>query len=357
MKSKIEQLEGLRGAAAAYVAVSHLLVRAFDPKGGISVLLRFGQTAVIAFFLISGFVIYYSTHAHRDQSFRGYFRRRALRIYPIFLLALLVSYLAGALPGHAVFRWRDLAGNLLMLQDFSLGKPGVWADVFCGNAPLWSLSYEWWFYMMFFPLYRYVSAGSQLLAAAGISLTGLLTYAAHPNQLSLFLLYFILWWSGLELARTFRQGIRPTFYTQRLSILILGGFCFLVPLVLIGGMPRSRPTSPGFHPLLEVSHFGSAFVLLCAGLLWSRLRWKGFAAVFGVFVWIAPISYAVYVLHYPLGMYFFDAAWIPGAWLRLLAVVVCTLVLACFAEMPWQQAFNRWTRRGPLRPAADPGPA
>ena len=41
---------------------------------------------------------------------------------------------------------------MLMLQDRSYAKPGVWVSLVGGNAPLWSLSYEWWFYMAYFPM-------------------------------------------------------------------------------------------------------------------------------------------------------------------------------------------------------------
>lgn len=136
----------LRGFAAAYVFAGHLLLaRLPQGFGGARFLLSFGQEAVMVFFLLSGFVIFHSTHQHRDKSFAGYFYRRWKRIYPIFLLALGLAWLvawvsSGVKPAVS---GRELAGNLLMLQDFGFAKPGVWVTPFLGNLPLWSLSYEW----------------------------------------------------------------------------------------------------------------------------------------------------------------------------------------------------------------------
>lgn len=343
MKSKIEKLEMLRGLAAMYVVAHHLVLHAFPLNRVLNFLLRFGQEAVMAFFLLSGFVVYYSTHQHRDQSFRGYFRRRFTRIYPIFLIALVLSYGMGVLAGYTLVDWRTLCGNVFMLQDFSAGKPGVWFDTFCGNGPLWSLSYEWWFYMMFFPVYSQVPARFQLPCAAVISLAGLLTYAWHPNQISLFLLYFILWWTGLELGRTYGGGNTPTFYTQRYSVLVLAGFCVGVTIVTLGLMARPVPLLFGLHPILEIRHFCACFVMLCVGLLWSHFEWRGFSRIFGVFSLIAPISYAVYVFHYPIGAYVLNAHWIPGSFLRLLLAILLTLLVSYLAEVPLQRVITRRT--------------
>ncbi len=155
---RFRKLEMLRGFAAAYVFAGHLaLSKLPQGYGSFRLLLSFGQEAVMVFFLLSGFVVFYSTHNHKDKSFRGYFARRWKRIYPIFILSFLVAFLCayastGSMPHIS---GRDLAGNLLMFQDFSYAKPGVFVSPFLGNSPLWSLSYEWWFYMLFFPIFRF----------------------------------------------------------------------------------------------------------------------------------------------------------------------------------------------------------
>jgi peptidoglycan/LPS O-acetylase OafA/YrhL len=91
---KLERLEALRGVAAVYVLLHHIIrARLGIEKGLLGLLFSFGQEAVILFFLLSGFVIFYSFSTGRDQSFGSYFRRRWLRIYPIFFVSLFIGWL------------------------------------------------------------------------------------------------------------------------------------------------------------------------------------------------------------------------------------------------------------------------
>ncbi len=304
----------------------------------------------MCFFLLSGFVIYYSIHQSSDQSFRDYFIRRFRRIYPILVIALLISYLVGLGAGVMRPNYVNLLGNLFMLQDFGLYKPGVWIDTFNGNLPLWSLSYEWWFYMMFFPIYRFVPARFQLPLVAMISFLGLGTYIAFPNQLSLFALYFILWWTGLEFARTYCQGIKPTFATQLPSLSVLGLFCVLVPVGMFFLMPPSPVPSPGFHPFLETRHFLACFVFSIAALLWSSARWKYFSSLFGIFTWVAPISYALYAFHYPLCVISRNIPEVGHTLIFQMAAIALTFALAYLVEVVLQKGIvrvtNRWFLQG-----------
>ena len=336
----------LRGCASVYVFAGHVYAgQSPDRTGIVAFILKFGQEAVMCFFLLSGFVIYYSHHLHHDHRFSTYLIRRSRRIFPIYLLALGLSYLVAIAAGDPHLDWGNLVGNIFMLQDFSAGKPGVWVDTFRGNVPLWSLSYEWWFYMMFFPIYSKVSDRFQLPLVTILSLVGLFGYAIWPNQVCLFLLYFIMWWTGVELARTYCRGIRPTFYTQRGSVLVLATFCLFVPAVMLGLMARPEHLSFGFHPILEVRHFVACFIVLCLGLAWSELRWRGFTIVFGVFSFFAPISYALYVFHYPLTVYTAYLGSLANPYLRAAIAVAISLLLAYCAEVPFQRAFVRWTQR------------
>ena len=83
---KLWKLEAIRGLAALYVVVGHIYHDSF-------LILRFGQEAVIVFFLLSGFVIEYSHHHSRDKSFKGYFTKSVTRIYSVFIAMLLLCTL------------------------------------------------------------------------------------------------------------------------------------------------------------------------------------------------------------------------------------------------------------------------
>ena len=339
MNGKLRKIEMMRGFAAVYVMVVHVLLRFVGQGSLLGLPLRFGQEAVMLFLLISGFVVLYSTERQKPD-FPTYFGRRWTRIYPIFLLAICVVAFDVVIFRSQRISGRDLFGNLLMLQDFSYGKPGVWFPAFGGNAPLWSLAYEWWFYMLFYPIWRFVPVHQQRHVAVAISLAGLVGYALYPNQLSLYLAYFILWWTGAEFARQYLAEGKVTFRYQRSSLLVLAAFVFLVPALLISRHNWSGSLGFGLYPILQIRHFVACLAIVLGALLWQRLKWRGFDIIFGIFIWFAPISYGLYVLHYPIivsGSFFKS---IPAPW-SLPFSVVAALVAAWFAEVPFQRAFQR----------------
>jgi len=341
----------LRGFAAFYVFAGHVLLeRVLQKQSGLGFLFRFGQEAVMLFFLISGFVVYYSTSKHGDTSFSSYFARRARRIYPIFLLALILSWACaaqalGRLPDFSMKQW---LGNLLMLQELQNlkgGQLGGGVAPLHGNFPLWSLSYEWWFYVLFYPVYRFIPAARRLHVVAGLSLIGFVTFSLHPNQVSSVLWYFILWWVGAELARSRLERVPLTFVSQRRSLAYLTLFCALAGGAVLAAVIARTPLAFGIHPVLEFRHFCACLIFLAAGLLWSRARWIGFDRLFAPFAFFAPISYAIYVFHFPLAVSSSYLAFLPFPALQIAGYVLVTLVAAYLAEVPFQNWINRVLRR------------
>jgi peptidoglycan/LPS O-acetylase OafA/YrhL len=358
MKSKLDKLEMLRGFAALYVFAGHFsAARLFPKNSDAGLFLRFGQEAVMLFFLLSGFVVYYSTAKNGDTDFRPYFIRRLRRIYPIFLLALIISGINAVMissNGQLDFSFPQLFGNLFMLQDFKGGKPGVWVSPLFGNVALWSLSYEWWFYMLFFPIYRYVRPNLQIHVVAALSIAGFVTFTLHPNQLSLFLMYFILWWCGAELARSYLEKSGPTFASQKTPIIYLTILTALAASPAVYSLRLHQHLSFGMHPILELRHFGACLVFVVGGLAWARARWMGFRQLFGVFAFVAPISYALYVFHYPLAVKSSFLSAMP-IWLQIIGYLLITFLMAYLAEVPFQNWINRvtsrFTRRAVMQPA------
>lgn len=345
---KLLRLEALRGFAAVYVFAHHLVKgRLAISKGPLYYFFGFGQEAVILFFLLSGFVIYYSYSTGDDKSFTGYFFRRWFRIYPMYFLALGLSFLlSGGMDWKSSAICRDLAGNVFMLQDLSAAKPGVWFNVFCGNSPLWSLSYEWWFYMLFFVLMRFIGDGRRQFAAICIAAAGLASMLLWPNQISRFAAYFAIWWAGAQMARGYLSGTRQGFSSQKLSLVCLFGF------VLVLGWWAARfgertgiKLKPDTSPILEFRHFLDAMLFVAGGIIWSRFRWIFFSEIFGCFRFLAPVSYGIYILHYPIAII---GRWLPdslGNGTQIALAVLAAFVAAYLAEFYYQPAFKRLTLR------------
>jgi len=340
------KLESIRGFAAAYVVLHHVQIAC---DGRPSLPLSFGQEAVVLFFILSGFVIHHATCVVREREpFRAYFFRRFRRIYPLFLFALLYSYAVSCLGERRllVFDVGAFAGNLMMLQDFAWVKRGTWVGPFCGNSPLWSLSYEWWFYMMFYPLVFTIGmrTAAQKYVVAALSIFSFLVYQALPNQASLFLVYFPIWWSGVELSREFEQSGKLTWRAQAPTLFVLATLCalWLVPAYLL--WRRDALGSFGFEPLLQLRHSLAALAFVVVGIAWCELGFIGFGGTLGPFRILAPISYAIYVLHSPpLTQISLRIQRGEARVVASVAAVSLVLALAFLLEARLQVTINRWT--------------
>jgi peptidoglycan/LPS O-acetylase OafA/YrhL len=341
MGKHLGKLETLRGGAASYVILHHL-DQAFPFKyNAFNYFFRFGQEAVILFFIISGFVIIYSTPP--KISFKQYFIKRFRRIYPLFIAALVLGYLVECIHFRKFFTpdFQNLLGNLINFQDFKSGKPGVWISPFAGNLPLWSLSYEWWFYMFFFPIYKFIPVGFQKYIVLVISIIGWASYIVFPNQISLFLLYFIIWWGGVELCRTYlKDGVHSFRNTFVIWISL-----FIICILLMSQLfyyPFSE-LKFGLHPVLEIRHFTSALIIIIIALLWSKIGFKGFKFL-NIFKPIAPISFALYIFHYPV-LIKLQVDFIESIIIQKIILLILLILFSILMEVNFQKIINTFTNK------------
>lgn len=291
MIKKLNILEAVRGGAALYVFLGHFIVGSFIAKTNLlSVFFRFGQEAVILFFLMSGFVIELSG-LRKKTSFQDFFAKRFLRIYPLFLLGILLI-LGYKIIYHFPIEIKTLVGNLLMLQDAESLKPGTIVGTY-GNTALWSLSYEWWFYMLFVPISSFKNKNA---IAGTIVIISAILYFIHPFQPVRWLMYFGIWWSGVMLADLLVLG-KINFKNSITKII---GPLLILPLFLsIIKATTLKFESIGVYPILEIRHFLSAIVFIIIAIIWRKTNWFGYS-YFSFFEKIAPFSYGLYVLHLPL---------------------------------------------------------
>jgi peptidoglycan/LPS O-acetylase OafA/YrhL len=189
---KIRAIEGLRGILALWVVLGHTLAAAGlgqHWRGPFAVLAAAGN-AVEAFIIVSGFVIFYLL----DTAHEGYGRfmwRRALRLYPVYLICLLVAVplLPAAVEAYAQAPWphslndarveiarssieflpQHLAAHLTMVHSLLPDRLLPYSNyAILGQA--WSLSLEWQFYvlapLLFWALTRGGTAAATVLVAA-----------------------------------------------------------------------------------------------------------------------------------------------------------------------------------------------
>lgn len=125
-----------RFAGSDLIKCLFTLVVVLHHSGVLSGVLRHGYMVVEAFFFLSGFLLYYSYHAHPERSARRYLFLRYRRFYPEYIAAFAVLLAVSAIVGKPIAYnkpWSPVL-ELLLMQQYGLPGSGGY------NYPLWYLS-------------------------------------------------------------------------------------------------------------------------------------------------------------------------------------------------------------------------
>jgi peptidoglycan/LPS O-acetylase OafA/YrhL len=214
---RIIALDALRGVLALIVVLHHvttlfssfgsaLVLRAPLTAEVVGFISRRNVEAVICFFVLSGLSIRLSVERHaltEPGATTTYLYRRARRILPLYWLALALAALVvrtlAPVPTEAA-SLRTLLLNLVFLQT-AVGVPGLWVLPYAGNGPLWSLSFEMFFYLCYPALVRGVrNRTRRTCLVLGLTVFGLLLGVLWPNPFAMFCAASLIWYVGVELA-------------------------------------------------------------------------------------------------------------------------------------------------------------
>jgi len=304
-KNRLEKLEALRGFAALYVVFFHTLPQKIYLWGiNVGTFFRFGPEAVIVFFVLSGFVIKYTYERSADKSFRFYFVRRFIRLYiPLFFIFLL-GYLLKCYGEASLANpeWKILFGNILMLQDVISQKPNVLSPTYMGNGVLWSLSYEWWFYMLFFALITNIKREKLNKWVNILVIVAAASYVIYPFIVNRLAMYFAIWWMGVRFADTYIKRER---YSIK-SIMPYAWVLFTITAILAFNLYIHFSYTKIYsyplvaYPFIELRHFVFAIIVMFGAVIWQNFQWRGFNQIFGIFKHVAPCSYVIYISHHYL---------------------------------------------------------
>ncbi|RVT40136.1 acyltransferase family protein [Sphingobium algorifonticola] len=152
MTGELRSLTAARGIAAWLVVVYH--IRSGTPwlPDWLMAVAHKGYLAVDFFFLLSGFVIYLSAHRaflrQGHAAIGPFLIRRAARIYPLYgvMLGLTVLFaIALEASGRQAdgYPWRELPLHVVMMQNWGF------TDALSWNHPAWSISAETAAYLAF----------------------------------------------------------------------------------------------------------------------------------------------------------------------------------------------------------------
>jgi peptidoglycan/LPS O-acetylase OafA/YrhL len=154
LPSYIPELQGLRGLAVLGVLFYHCHPRLEGTWVHSASL--WGWTGVNLFFVLSGFLITSILLEARGKPryFRNFYMRRALRIWPIYVLLLAVCYaqsdwFIGPSPWEAIKASPWLAYIFFVQNLFHLALPPA-------IGPTWSLAIEEQYYFLWAPLVRFL---------------------------------------------------------------------------------------------------------------------------------------------------------------------------------------------------------
>ena len=311
----VVELDVIRATAALAVMSSHARMLFFVPWPEVVhpslaakiayALTGMGHQSVMVFFVLSGYLVGGSavrTIRAGRWSWSAYLARRLARLYVVLVPAIVLGSLwdwagmrlfwaTGVYRGLSEDRWilpfsiaansawSTRLGNLVFLQTIRTPTLG-------SNGALWSLSNEWWYYVVFpliaLPLLASHSARARAvlwaLAAGALWFTG-----------ESIAIYFSVWLLGGLVALLRRVRVRRAALWR---ISLLGASC-----ALLGALMLSRTAG------IRESVGDLAVSLAFAALLYTVVRKPSHmpsARMAGVWQTLAGCSFTLYVVHMPV---------------------------------------------------------
>lgn len=348
---QLDGLTALRGIAAWFVVVYHYRV-ALLPYGGLPLVRATGEgfLAVDLFFVMSGFIIALNYRkdfrADAGHAYGRFMLLRLARIYPLHIVMLGILVLTTALlslaHGQNEFRHLGyLAMSVVLIQSWGFTGDIGW------NVPSWSISTEMFAYLAFPVLAWLVERlPGRIGALVGIALAlTLLAIGAYPygglgNDIAHFgLIRCVLeFWAGMALQRFWEQGAGSA---RSGNVALALGFVLLLVFGL--GAPDYAVIPAAFCCLV----YAFAIPASVGARLLSR----------PTPILIGTLSYATYLVHYPMKDWVrlvFDHPGVPR-WLLfpiyIAAVALASWPLYRFVEVPGRRALRRVADRLTLAPA------
>ena len=367
-------LECIRALAAVMVLFGHAFrkVDGIPQPHWLMLSLNWGVESVMLFFILSGFVTRISFERNPRRAFKDFILHRGIRIYPIFLIALIFSALV-LYCSKGDFPIPKLLGHALFLYDFQ----GNIFDVISTNESLWSLSYEVLFSLLFSVslLHRkFMYAWSAIASFCWI------TYALPYDQgwirhfheqlafscIWLFGYIIATYRTSLQFSQVFAFALFPTamafsrinFIDHNSDVYQLTGFSLLCLPLFSTFLPQKKRAH---HPKLEAvlitlgatvtilglflmssSTLPTKFILSGLSLsgvmvygVWNMAKLHqlpfniNFKALSHLLVYIGSISYALYALHVPIIL---STDYFLGDLLHLNPILILSIsILLCFA--------------------------
>jgi peptidoglycan/LPS O-acetylase OafA/YrhL len=295
---RVDQLTFTRFIAALTIVLYHFGDKSHSLYKFFAVFIS--NIGVSYFFVLSGFVMIVAYHSDKIVPYKYYINRLA-RIYPIYLIALLLVVIP-RLVFHKNIDSISLSLNVLLLQS--------WIPTYSQtvHAPGWSLSVEFFFYL-FFPIimntwYRKFTFNKLLLLIILFCIITqlilnilLANFQTNSNFINDFILYHPIMHlneflmgniTGLAFIKLKGKSINVN-----VQVLLLIVFLFLFFMLLK-------------YPLPLNYHNGFLAIVFCPIILLLAIskNWITNILKLKPLVYLGDISYGIYILQVPIYYYF-----------------------------------------------------
>jgi peptidoglycan/LPS O-acetylase OafA/YrhL len=370
---RLDALTGLRFFAAINIVFFHFS----NPQsfGFLGPVVNAGYIALGLFFLLSGFVLAYNygNSARADTLDKlnkvRFWKARFTRLYPVYLLSLLLSWrmVAGEYGAHAqpvYWKYTALTGQHGMFWVGMVLTPLLlqgWVPSLATflNTPAWAMSAEAFMYALFpwlAKVKRPATVSRNLLMLSGVWAVGMipgLLYLvfqpdgiAHPDRYSWGRWLWALKYMPLPHLASFVFGILLVGLNElvprasRLRILLgLAGFAGVFGLLYLG------PLVP--YVLLHDALLMPLFGCIVLGLAGENLLSTAFSL--RPLVFLGEASYCLYVLHFSLWNWIYGTH-LParlgvarfGSWISYAAVLAVAVAAMLLVEKPAQRQLRKW---------------
>ena len=152
--TQFRSLQYLRGLAALLVVYFHAVLQLGINADGATIFPVFGSSGVDIFFVLSGFVMWVSNPFGRVETTIGFYKRRILRVVPLYwavtLFAIVSAALAPSLARSIRLSVDHIAATFLFVPwpnpAFPFESPNHLTPLI---VPGWTLNYEMFFYALF----------------------------------------------------------------------------------------------------------------------------------------------------------------------------------------------------------------
>jgi len=344
----------LRALSSFFVLLGHTYQSLILPRVEVSpiitkVIFALAEYSVMVFFALSGYMITLSIYKNVSDSYftsfnaNKFFKDRLIRLYPPLILSTLIAVIVYFLSHELGLELLDHNGKKIVELGVGIHASlfflqNLFVDLFptpLMNSPLWSLSHEFWFYVigMLSVLVIVNKKGVALLCLLVLVLTLIILGKWQP-----FFLGFLVWLMGGGLA-ILRQN--------RTKIGKKGFFCLSV-LLLVSLILWSLFFTKIFNlDWFEAKYiFGFCFILSLTMFLYYQGRFLNQLICNNqLFLFLqksASYSYTLYLIHWPLLIFihsiFLAMGLSSGAYIAIEVLLSLFLILktakvcSCFVE-------------------------